>query len=405
MICNHMNGEGMSGAAGPHCRRLLKRALRGMAWMALGGMMGGCSGVGGTVASGSGGGGPVPELAFAIDGIANTVSVFIVDTTIGAWTEVGSIATGTTPLGVAVHPSGKFLYVANSNSANISAYKIDATSGVLTPITGSPFAVVGNPAALTIDSSGSFLYTQTLTTVAPVKQLLSGFVIDATSGALTAVVQPTVNGNTTFIGLTFVPTTEILYAAEPAPLNNVLGFAALPTTGVLAPAPGPPTAEAGSPFGIAGHPTGKFVYVTNNANSDVSGYSVDASSGRLTAVPMSPFTSGTAPGAGPQAVAVERTGKFLYVVNAGEVDISEYSIDAMSGKLTQLTGSPLPLAVGTIPLAMAVEPSGSFLYVVNNLGNNIAVFMIQSDGSLNPLGTMLTGAGNVTAIGFRPGHP
>ena len=41
---------------------------------------------------------------------------------------------------MAVDPSGKFAYVPNLGSNNISAYTIDATSGALTPVTGSPFS-------------------------------------------------------------------------------------------------------------------------------------------------------------------------------------------------------------------------------------------------------------------------
>ncbi|HEV1995287.1 MAG TPA: beta-propeller fold lactonase family protein [Candidatus Acidoferrum sp.] len=372
-----------------------------MAWIVLSGLMGGCSG-GGSITSGNGGG-PVPEVAFAIDGNANTVSVFTVDTTIGTWTPIGTIATGTKPLAVALHPSGKFLYVANFNSANISAYNIDPTTGALTAMMGSPFAAVNAPQALAIDSSGNFLYVSTLTAAMPPVHVLSGYSINATTGALTLIAQPNVPADTTPVGLTFAPTTEFLYAADMN--NNVLGFSAHAATGVLAPVPGNPFAAGTMPFGIVAHPTGKFVYVTNIISGDVSGYLVDALTGRLTPVPMSPFTSGTSPGPIPATIAVEPTGKFLYVVNAGEADISEYSIDATSGALAPLTTSPFVLPAGTILLRMAVDPTGTFLYVVNFSGNNISIFMIQSNGSLNPMGTTLMGAGATSGIAFRAGHP
>jgi len=41
---------------------------------------------------------------------------------------------------VSVDPSGKFAYVTNQITNNVSAYVIDSFSGVLTPISGSPFA-------------------------------------------------------------------------------------------------------------------------------------------------------------------------------------------------------------------------------------------------------------------------
>ena len=46
---------------------------------------------------------------------------------------------------LAVDPTGKFAYVANFGDDNVSAYTIDASSGALTPVTGSPFAALVDP--------------------------------------------------------------------------------------------------------------------------------------------------------------------------------------------------------------------------------------------------------------------
>jgi 6-phosphogluconolactonase len=44
------------------------------------------------------------------------------------------MAAGTHPTGVVVDPTGKFLYVANQNSDNISSYTIAAGSGALSTV-------------------------------------------------------------------------------------------------------------------------------------------------------------------------------------------------------------------------------------------------------------------------------
>ena len=49
----------------------------------------------------------------------------------------------------------QFAYVANLNSHNVSAYSI-CSSGVLTPIPGSPFPVGPNPASVAVDPTGKF---------------------------------------------------------------------------------------------------------------------------------------------------------------------------------------------------------------------------------------------------------
>jgi YVTN family beta-propeller protein len=47
---------------------------------------------------------------------------------------MGTVATGTYPTSIAVHPSGKFAYVTNSGSNDVSTYSIDGATGVLTLI-------------------------------------------------------------------------------------------------------------------------------------------------------------------------------------------------------------------------------------------------------------------------------
>ena len=42
-------------------------------------------------------------------------------------------------MGIAVDPTGKFLYVVNGGSSTVSAYTINASTGALTPVSGSPF--------------------------------------------------------------------------------------------------------------------------------------------------------------------------------------------------------------------------------------------------------------------------
>ena len=83
---------------------------------------------------------------------------------------------------MAVEPSGKFAYVPNFGSNNISAYTIDATSGALTPVTGSPFSAGRGPYAVAVDPSGKFAYVANLDS-----NNVSAYTINAASGALTRV--------------------------------------------------------------------------------------------------------------------------------------------------------------------------------------------------------------------------
>lgn len=62
---------------------------------------------------------------------------------------------------------------------------------------------------------------------------------------------------------------------------------------------------------------GQYVYITNNSDNTVSGYS-NGTGGALSAVGNSPFATGQSP----NGVAVDHTGQFVYVANAIDSTIS-----------------------------------------------------------------------------------
>jgi 6-phosphogluconolactonase len=57
---------------------------------------------------------------------------------------------------------------------------------------------------------------------------------------------------------------------------------------------GSPFACGAGPWGAFVHPSGKFLYVTNNGEGTISAYTIDSTSGSLTPISGSPFaTPGT----------------------------------------------------------------------------------------------------------------
>jgi 6-phosphogluconolactonase len=91
-----------------------------------------------------------------------------------------------------------------------------------------------------------------------------------------------------------------------------------------------------APAWVAVDPLGKFAYVTNLDSDNVSAYSIDAATGELTAVAGSPFGTG----AWPRKSAVDPPGKFLYVACGDAASVSAYTINAATGALTTVAGSP-----------------------------------------------------------------
>ena len=82
----------------------------------------------------------------------NQVAAYSITPSSGALTLSGSpVAAGALPVSIVLDPSGQFAYVANDNSSDISVYAVDATTGVLTQVSHSPFAAGNEPRSIAID--------------------------------------------------------------------------------------------------------------------------------------------------------------------------------------------------------------------------------------------------------------
>jgi 6-phosphogluconolactonase (cycloisomerase 2 family) len=108
------------------------------------------------------------------------------------------------------------------------------------------------------------------------------------------------------------------------------------------------------PFSVAVDTSGKFAYVANFASRDISAFSIDAtaSTGALTPVSGSPFMVGT--DMNPISVTVDPSRKFVYTANYSlSGSVSAFSINASTGGLNSVTGSPL--TAGSFPEAITIS--------------------------------------------------
>jgi 6-phosphogluconolactonase (cycloisomerase 2 family) len=134
-----------------------------------------------TGGTGAGGITVTPDGKFVVvaNGVTSNVSVFSLDPGTGALSEVpGSpFATGRGP-GVAIDPTGKFVFVADADN-NLSAYTIDSM-GSLTPV-GAPIPFGAEAESIAVDPTGKFVF------VGLVPREIAGFTLDRTTGALTPI--------------------------------------------------------------------------------------------------------------------------------------------------------------------------------------------------------------------------
>jgi 6-phosphogluconolactonase len=141
------------------------------------------------------------------------------------------------------------------------------------------------------------------------------------------------------------------------------------------------TPLAGSPFasflatGLQVHPSGKYIYVSDEAKG-IRAFSINGM-GALTEIAGSPFPAGNEP----FGVSVDLVGRFLYTANFVSNDVSGFSVDANTGKLSPVPGSPF--AVGAAPARAVVDTLGLYLYVPDSFDNTARAFSINENGSLS----------------------
>jgi len=208
----------------------------------------------------------------------NSIAMYSIDATTGALTSIGTIAVEGNASSVAVDPTGKFAYVTTdlkfdgTGIESVSMYAIDATTGVLAS-TGT-IATGTKPASVTVDPSGKFAYVANSNS-----NDVSMYTINATTGALTSI--GTIAAGTKPASVTVDPSGKFAYVAN-SNSNDVSMYTINGTTGALTPIG---MIDAGmNPSSIAVHPSGKFAYVTNFNSNDVSMYSIDAATGELTLI-------------------------------------------------------------------------------------------------------------------------
>lgn len=178
------------------------------------------------------------------------------------------------------------------NDNTISEYVVQSSGAVTGPLTGSPYTTASNPSAvLAVNTTpigglgGLFVYVTNVTTdnvnVYQVCTVANATCSsdDAHNAKMNDVGSPVSVGLDPMV-MTVDPTNNFLYVVNHGS-STVSGFRINPTSGALS-ALNPGTVSTGSgPVAVTIHSSGKFLFVSNNASSNVSGFNVSTTSGAL----------------------------------------------------------------------------------------------------------------------------
>jgi 6-phosphogluconolactonase len=311
------------------------------------------------------------NAAFVANSQDGNISSFTVNSDGTLTAASGTQAAGTTPIGMATDSAGKFLFVANQGtfgnpaSGTISAFTISGTT--LAAVPGSPFSA-GSPGVLTGTGPVSVAVTPKASYVYAANQFtntVSGFSV-ASTGALTPLPGSPYAVGTSPSAVAITPDGNFLYVANTGS-NTISAFAicanasvtCVTPDGSLTPVTGSPFSAGVGPVSIAADPAGTYLFVADEQSNQISQYKISTGTGAISVLSPPAVSVGT----NPVSVAVRAgsgallgdggTTNYVYVANTGSASISTFSYDTLNGILT-LVGGPLT-TIGNQPAALAVK--------------------------------------------------
>ena len=313
------------------------------------------------------------------------ILIFTIEPATGNLAPKGEVKVPGGPAPLAISPSRKSLYVGRRGSRHISSFSIDQKTGGLT-LSGT-VELETDPCYLATDRKGRFVlsayYEGAGVSVHPIGA-------DGSVGAPPVEWRDTARGAHSFQTdptnrFAFVP-----HIAVRGP-NLILQFRFDEATGHLTPNIPDRVAPKGQdgPRHFCFHPRLNILYFSNEQGCSVTGYHLDPQSGTLR--PFQTVSTLPADFKGQNScsqIRITPSGKFLYAPNRGHNSIAGFSVDAASGRLTAIGQTPTE----RVPRAFSLDMEGKFLYSAGLESGLLASYRIdQASGKLNPMATYPVG--------------
>lgn len=145
-----------------------------------------------------------------------------------------------------------------------------------------------------------------------------------------------------------------------------------------------PVAAGAGPRHLAFHPSGLHAYVVNELDSTVTALRHDPASGRLSAPISLPTQPADFGGVNyPAEVRVHPSGRYVYVSNRGHDSIAVFAVHEVTGRLSPLGYQPTG---GNYPRHFTLDVAGDWLVAANQASGTLTSFRVGADGGLRPSG-------------------
>jgi 6-phosphogluconolactonase len=332
------------------------------------------------------------------------VYVFEMNSSTGALSQREVFEDGSNPAWLALDPSGRYLYAANeinnfqgTNSGAVTAFSVERSSGHLTKLNTVSSQGAG-PAHLSVHPSGRWLFVANYAggsfAVLPVGQ--DGRLGEATDikresgkvGPTHATSAPpgsfAISGHDRPHGhmIRSDPSGKFVFGSDLG-LDEIKIWKFDAERGTLMPnTPGSVSVPPGDgPRHFTFHPNGRWFYSLQEEGSTIILFDYDAASGRLTArQTISSLTPAFAGTNFTSEIRMSPDGRFVYAANRLHDSIAFFSVSS-SGTL-KFAGEAWTR--GDYPRSFTIDPTGAFLYSCNQRADAITAYRIdRSSGALN----------------------
>lgn len=189
---------------------------------------------------------------------------------------------------------------------------------------------------------------------------------------------------------------NFVYVTNRTATTNTISAFSVDAGGVVTAVPGSPFSTGGTGANIVCaavdritvSPSRNLLFVSNSGDQTISVFTINTTTGVLTAVPGSPFASGlTLDSCGGMSLAATPNGNFLMASSNGTINTFSVAANGALALASSVSGLPTPM------VGMKISGDGTFLAVSHQL--SVSIFTIAADGSLAAApGSPFTGTGS-----------
>ena len=313
---------------------------------------------------------------YAVNAVSNyngmstgSVSAFAVDEATGDLSLLNTVDShGAGPTHLSLHPSGKYLFVANYGGGSVAVLPVQSNGEL-----GEATDVKQNEG-----------------TVGPTKAVLAprgSFAISGHDAPHAHMIEPDPAGN--------------YVLASDLGLDKILIWKFDAENGMLMPndPPSISTVPGAGPRHFAFHPNGRWFYSVNEEDSTMTFSTYDGDNGVLhPQATVSTLPLGYAGTNFDSEILMSTDGAYVYAANRLYNSIATFAIDQATGMHTLVADE---WTRGDYPRSMVVDPSGQFMYVMNQRSDNITTYRVQDGGRKLMFTGQFTGVGSPQAMVFK----